>query len=148
MSMPVEATVTVRPLPHRLRHRDSAPVTPLHPDQPVPAGEELGPLAGAIGRGVVEIIRGHRSPSALRPWLAPDVLAQLTRRAELAKRLADGPRRSPGTGLRLGGVRVCVVTDRAVEASVVVREPHRARALALRLELQRGRWKVTALEIG
>ncbi len=44
--------------------------------------------------------------------------------------------------------RLCRVSDSAFEAALVVLDRTRARAVALRIERQRGDWKVTALEIG
>ena len=45
-------------------------------------------------------------------------------------------------------MRTCVVNERTVEASCVLREPDRARFLAMRWELRHSGWRVTVLEIG
>jgi hypothetical protein len=45
-------------------------------------------------------------------------------------------------------VHVCAVTDGVYEASLVVSEELRSRAVAMRLEGSNGAWTVTALEIG
>ncbi|BAS17199.1 hypothetical protein AHiyo8_55020 [Arthrobacter sp. Hiyo8] len=45
-------------------------------------------------------------------------------------------------------VRVCAVNDGVYEASLVVSEELRSRAVAMRLEGINGTWRVTALEIG
>ncbi|AOY70556.1 hypothetical protein ARZXY2_997 [Arthrobacter sp. ZXY-2] len=43
---------------------------------------------------------------------------------------------------------MCSISDTICEASVVVAEEQRCRALAIRLELMDDVWQVTALEIG
>jgi hypothetical protein len=43
---------------------------------------------------------------------------------------------------------MCAVSETAYEAAMVVREDLRSRAVAMRLELSNGAWRVTALQIG
>ena len=45
-------------------------------------------------------------------------------------------------------VHVCQIVPGVVEASVVVHDGNHLRAAAVRLEVRRGRWRATALEIG
>ena len=46
------------------------------------------------------------------------------------------------------GVRVCLPADGVAEASAVVIDADRVRAVAVRLEGLDGRWRATALEVG
>jgi hypothetical protein len=46
------------------------------------------------------------------------------------------------------GVRACVLHEHLVEATAVVDDGRRVRAIALRLETHRGAWRATALEVG
>ena len=46
------------------------------------------------------------------------------------------------------GVRVCTLHEHLVEATAVVDDGLRTRAVALRLETHRGAWRATALELG
>lgn len=115
------------------------------PDSPPPGPAEIAVLV----RAVVEIVRGHRSPHSIADRLMPDVLAMLARRAELGRRLRAQIRRDrPDHRMQVSGVRTCEIGDAAVEASAVVREPGRARAVALRLEHLRSGWRIVALEFG
>ncbi|NKX49883.1 hypothetical protein HER39_04700 [Arthrobacter deserti] len=101
----------------------------------------------------MEAINGSRPVQQLARWLDPDSYDKLVHRAALAqehrvRRAAGrtGQRAVPAAVVR--SARVCRISDEVYEASLVVVEPHRARAVALRLERRRGLWKVTALEIG
>jgi hypothetical protein len=101
----------------------------------------------------MEAIGGSRPVQQLARWLDPDCYDKLVHRAALARerrirRAAGrgGLRALPGAVVR--SARVCRIGEDIYEAALVVVEPHRARAVALRLERRRGLWKVTALEIG
>jgi hypothetical protein len=125
--------------------RHVAQSAPAPPDAGVPGREEITMLV----RATVETMRGYRSPYSLSDRVVPEILAMLARRAELGRRLrAEVGRARPDRRMQVSGVRVCPVSDRAVEASAVVREPGRARAVALRMERLRSGWRVVALELG
>ncbi|MFN8077221.1 MAG: Rv3235 family protein [Kineosporiaceae bacterium] len=95
-------------------------------------------------RVACEVGAGHRPPSQLQRWTTPEVLATLVRRHALATRM-----RVPRSAAALvRAVHVCEVDERVREASSVVLDRGRMRAVALRLEAAGGRWRVTALEIG
>ncbi len=98
-------------------------------------------LAGAS----VEVIAGRRPAGQLARWLAPAVLDVLRTRAVLTHRAAVQALTRPPT---VRGVRVCAVHEHTVEASAVVDDGRRVRAIALRLETHRGAWRATALEVG
>jgi hypothetical protein len=103
-----------------------------------------GPWAGHIAQGLVEVMAGARpAPQVLR-WTTPEVYAVVARRASVSARRGVGSTRR--TVVR--GVRVCEPADGVAEASAVVVDGGRVRALAFRLVGIDGRWRVEALQIG
>ncbi|WNB86377.1 Rv3235 family protein [Cellulomonas sp. ATA003] len=103
------------------------------------------PLCCAMVQAAVEGLRGARPLAQLVRWVTPEVYEHLALRAELV--LHSGMPTTPGrAGIRR--IRVCRIGDGAAEAAVVVDDGPRVRAVAVRLEAHRGRWRATALEIG
>ena len=100
-------------------------------------------------QAAVEIVVGDRPVTQLLRHTAPDVYADLHRRAVLVAR-AGG--HQPGLGgvssfrPRVLSVRTCFVSDTAVEAGVHVRYGERSRAIAARFERIQQRWICTALD--
>ena len=141
-------------------------LTPRH-DPPDPAGwaftsapgevvgidriarQEFERFSGRIIQAVVEIVGGDRPVSQVLRWTTPSVYQDLGRRAQLVARAVG---RRPGQGGIQGtrpqvvGLRVCFITERAVEVSAHVRYGGRSRAVAARFERQRDRWVCCALE--
>lgn len=117
---------------------------PLALDDPRAVEALVEPLA----RRAVEIIRDMRPVTALSRMVTPEVATMLSRRAALTRRLRATTGHAPPQRVHVTGVRVCVVNERTVEASCVLREPDRARFLAMRWELRHSGWRVTVLEIG
>ena len=100
--------------------------------------------AGHIAQGLVEVMAGARpAPQVLR-WTTPEVYAVVARRASVSARRGAGSTRR--TVVR--GVRVCEPADGVAEASAVVVDGGRVRALAFRLVGLDGRWRVEALQVG
>lgn len=102
--------------------------------------------AGALVLAVVEVLAGTRPASQLLRWTSPQVHGAICARAALATRLRRGtiaPRQAV-----VRAVRVCRPTDAVAEASAVVYDGQRVRAVAVRLEAAGGRWRATALEMG
>lgn len=124
---------------------------PTSPDR-LPDPREV---AGAVVQAVVEVLAGTRPAGQLVRWLSADVYAALQRRAALAARLRRPPtsalaRQEPAP-VRRAVVRSVHTTEPVpgvVEASAVVVDRGRVRAVALRLEGLDGRWRATALEMG
>ena len=114
------------------------------PDDP----RTVEPLVAPVARRAVEIIRDMRPENSLARMITPEVGQQLARRAALTRRLRATTGYAPPRQLRVTGVRLCVVNEHTVEASCVLREPDRARFLAMRWELRHTGWRVTVLEIG
>ncbi|SDP25397.1 hypothetical protein SAMN04489867_1868 [Pedococcus dokdonensis] len=102
------------------------------------------PWAGHIAQALVEVMAGARpAPQVLR-WTTPEVYAVVARRASVSARRGAGDSRR--TVVR--GLRVCEPADGVAEASAVVVDGGRVRALAFRLVGLDGRWRVEALQIG
>jgi hypothetical protein len=76
-----------------------------------------------------------------------DIRETLARRGAAALRHPAGKARAPQCR-RVRSVRVTSPAPGIVEASAVVIGGERARAVALRLEVVRGRWLATAVELG
>ncbi|WP_249335965.1 Rv3235 family protein [Sinomonas gamaensis] len=109
-------------------------------------------LAGRITSAAIEVLAGRRPVQQLARWLDRDVLATLQLRARLSR--AEGAGRSGKLalvhrGASLVSSRAMMVQPGIYEASAVVSDRVRCRAVALRLEQVRDSgWRVTALEIG
>jgi hypothetical protein len=123
--------------------------------QPTSTAELPDPQAtcAALVQAVVEVLAGTRQPTQLVRWLSAEVYAALQRRAALAARLRTTTKPSAVTAIAtrravVTRVRLCQPADGVVEASAVVLDRERVRAVALRLEGLDGRWRATALEVG
>ncbi len=101
-----------------------------------------GPWCGALVRTFVEVLLGSRPPAQLSRWLTAELYGTLARRAALAHAQRTDARR-----VRVLRVHTCAVDDAVLEASVVIHDGRRVRAAAIRIEIHRGRWRATALEI-
>lgn len=117
--------------------------------QPTSTGHLPDPLTtcSALVQAVVEVLGGVRPAAQLVRWMSHDVHVALARRAALAARMRRGTA-AQGRAAVVRGVRVCTPADGVVEASAVVVEADRVRAVAVRLEGLDGRWRATALEVG
>lgn len=105
----------------------------------------------AVVQAVIEVLSGTRPVTQLVRWLAPDVYSGLQRRAALGARIQRRTATLTSAAARrpvVRGVRVCCPADGVAEASAVVLDRGRVRAVAVRLEGLDGRWRATALEIG
>lgn len=147
---PDEADTLARP--HRvlgnLALADDEP--PTTPATSAPAAEPAAlpePTAWVetFVRVACEIGAGARPAGQLQRWTTPEVFASLARRHALAARLPHRPTRSPAV---VRAVRLCALGEGVHEASAVVLDRGRVRAVALRLHPCGGRWRVSALEIG
>jgi hypothetical protein len=98
-------------------------------------------------QAALEAATGRRPVSQLVRWTDDEVLALISRRAALAARL-DRTGTPASGGCLVRSVRLCHLSPSVVEASAVVIDHGRCRAVAVRLEDTAGRWRVTALEIG
>lgn len=130
-------------------YKPSAKWAEKHKDIDLPLPEdapEVTKVAPTLALHSLDILLGHRPVSGLRPWLTPDVFAVLARRASLALRVKG---RAPAAQRpRIHKVCFYPVRERAVEVAVVAHDGKRGRAIAMRLEYLREKWRVVALEIG
>ncbi|MEJ1113870.1 Rv3235 family protein [Paenarthrobacter sp. CCNWLY172] len=107
-------------------------------------------VARSIAQAALEVLAGTRAVSQLSRSLDPDCYVALQHRAALTRKHAARvrgnlqPHRSP----MVRSVRACSISEDICEASIVVAEELRCRAVAMRLERLDGVWRVTALEIG
>lgn len=100
-----------------------------------------------IAVAAVEVLTGLRPVAQLARWVSPQVYDQVALRATIQAEGADQapqPRGRPTTRR----VRMCRISDDIVETTVVVHHRERVRAVAVRLEMRRGRWRAEALVVG
>jgi len=130
------------------------PDTPSGPEAPLQVTDENREIC-AISRSTVqaaiEVLAGIRPAQQLARRLDERCLAALQHRAALTRRVPCGASPTAGRLHRnpsVRSVRACQVSADVYEASAVVVEELRVRAVALRLERSRLAWRVTVLEIG
>jgi hypothetical protein len=105
--------------------------------------------AGRITHALLEVMMGLRPAPQVVRWTTPEVYAVIARRSALAaRRSAAGRVPRQRERLRVLRVRVCEPADGIAEAAIVVHHGDRVRAVAIRLEGQDGKWRISALQIG
>lgn len=131
------------------------PVSPCVPAAPLLRAADEEREVCAISRSTVqaaiEVLAGTRPAQQLARRLDERCLAALQHRAALTRRMPCGASPTAGRLHRnasVRSVRACQVSADIYEASAVVVEELRVRAVALRLERSRLAWRVTVLEIG
>ncbi len=124
---------------------DDEPPRPRTPRRDLP---DPAPLAAQLGQAVLEVVRGSRSLPQLVRWTTPEVYAGLARRATTSQRLSPAQARTSRAPVRVRRVVICEPADGVAEASVVVVDGTRVRALALRLVGVNGRWRLADLATG
>jgi hypothetical protein len=102
--------------------------------------------AAQFVQAAMEVAAGARSARQLIRWTSLEVQALLARRSALTSRTARAGSTRHQAVVR--AVLTCQPRAGVCEASAVVVEGGRVRALALRMEGTGDRWRVTALEIG
>jgi len=113
-----------------------------------PGTEDVQLWAARFAQAVVEVLGGDRPLAQLVRWTSQRVYVELERRLALLARTSDAGRRKRTIRPQVRSVHVCHPTPEAAEVSVHVRHGERSRAIAARLELVRGRWQCTVLELG
>lgn len=137
----------------------AARLRPLGPDgyaaparlQVVDEGREICAISRTTVQAAIEVLAGTRPAQQLARRLDQRCLAALQHRAALTRRVASGSAPTAGRLHRnpsVRSVRACRVSEDVYEASAVVVDELRVRAVALRLERGMLAWRVTALEIG
>ena len=100
------------------------------------------PLACTIAKTAVEAIMGGDGLGSLVRWVATDVRESLAIQQSLARRAG-----LTGGVAHIERARVCRVSHRAAEVSIVATLGGRSRAVAMRLEDVSGHWLATVVEI-
>lgn len=121
------------------------------PLQLVDEGKEICTICRGTVQAAIEVLAGTRPAQQLARRLDERCLAALQHRAALTRRVASGNAPTAGRLHRnpsVRSVRACKVSDDVYEASAVVVDELRVRAVALRLERSQLLWRVTVLEIG
>ena len=146
--------------PLRLVPGGAGPATPAAgagPGIPVPPllvsdeVREICAISRSTVQAAIEVLAGTRPAQQLARRLDERCLAALQHRAALTRRVPCGSSPTAGRLHRnpaVRSVRACRVSADVYEASAVVVEELRVRAVALRLERSRLAWRVTVLEIG
>lgn len=120
---------------------------------PAPSGTaaptgDPGPMLRNLARGVFEAMAGIREIEQLTRWLAPEVASKLLARAQHAARARQ---RRGGVAMRpkIEPIRCIWQSPRegVVESTVIVDLGSRCRAVAIRLESYRGRWRAQRLHV-
>jgi len=128
-----------------LRTADRSQV--VEPEEDAPAAPVIPrSLVGTLALASVESLVGRRPVAQLARWLSPGVYDALHARATASARVLSS--RTGGRSVVVRSVRGCRTEERVLEASAVVDDGLRVRAVAMRLEAHRRSWRVTALEIG
>jgi len=112
---------------------------------PAPIGDPTSVCCSLV-LAAVEALAGIRSVAQLARWVTPEVYEALSTRAALTVRVLGARAASRRPEVRR--VRVCRIGEHVAEASVVIDDGRRVRAVAVRLESWRGAWRAVALEIG
>ncbi|HEX6248414.1 MAG TPA: Rv3235 family protein [Nocardioidaceae bacterium] len=112
------------------------------------AGDEVRLWAARFAQAVVEVIGGDRPIGQLVRWTSQRVYQEIDRRLRILSRASDAGRRRRTVRPQVRSVHVFHPTPETAEVSVHVRHGQRSRAIAARLELVRGRWQCTALQLG
>lgn len=110
-------------------------------------------MARSIGQAAVEILAGSRPATQLSRWTTADVVERFQQRAEMLRLVQEQYRDRASLfevhrAARVRRVRVCHPSPGCYEASLVVEESVRARAVALRIERVDRQWRVVHLEVG
>ena len=127
------------------------PVSPVSL-QPVDELSEVRAITRGTVQAAMEVLAGIRPVHQLARRLDPRCLAALQHRAALIRREITRTGNPALTRLHrnstVRSVRVCEVADGIYEASAVVVDDVRARAVAVRLERSKHIWRVVELVIG
>lgn len=104
--------------------------------------------AGPFVQAVVEVIAGDRPIQQLARWTSDAVYADLSRRVRILGLTTSAASRTRTERSLVRSVRVFQPHPDAAEVAAHVRHGARSRAIAARLEADRGRWTCTVLRLG
>lgn len=112
------------------------------------AVDDVQAWAARFAQAVVEVLGGDRPVSQLVRWTTHRVYSDIGRRVRILGRTLPATKRLRTVRPQVRSVHVFQPTPECAEVSVHVRHGQRSRALAARLELDEGRWRCTALQLG
>ncbi len=112
------------------------------------AERAMGARAARFAMAMVEAVGGDRPVTQLAGWVSHEVYDTVSALAAAVSRTSDSELRARTERPRLLSVHVSRPAADTAEVCGHVRQGVRSRALALRLELHRGRWMCTALRVG
>lgn len=142
---------------HPPQGQTPAPVVPVTAQnlvalRPVDHLTDVRAITRSTVQAAMEVLAGIRPIHQLARRLDPRCLAALQHRAALIRRELNRTANPALARLHrnstVRSVRVCEVSDGIYEASAVVVDDVRARAVAVRLERSKQVWRVTELVIG
>lgn len=115
---------------------------------------DIKKMTQTIGAAFIEAELGIRPFTQLRSWIELELFHKLQARVHhsafgkyLAARRGEAASRKVPSIVPIG-VRAAMQTNGEWESSMTVRVGERARAIAMRLQLHRDRWRVIAFEVG
>jgi Family of unknown function (DUF6459) len=114
---------------------------------PGPTGQPSA-WAGRFVQAVVEVLAGDRPVQQLVRWTDARVYADLTRRVRVLGLTTCAASRQRTERSHVRSVHIFQPRPDAAEVAAHVRHGSRSRAVAARLEADRGRWTCTALRLG
>lgn len=129
--------------------------TPINPaPRSGAAGERTDPLPDPtpllrnLTQGILEVIAGMRPIEHLARWVSEEAFRTLVIRSNLAARARSARGvRATTSPLVVTTVRCTWPADNAVEATVIVAGRARTRAVAIRLDEFRGRWRASSIAL-
>ena len=92
-----------------------------------------------VAAGILAAFGGNSPVPALNRYASQAVIDRLERQATISRRLANPPTSHAHS------LRICPVNEVVVEAVLVYKAPDRIRTAALRLERERGTWRVNQM---
>jgi hypothetical protein len=117
-------------------------------DEPIGLDHDPALLCANLALCVVEILAGARALDQIGRWVTDSVFVHLLRRTALAARTrAITSQEAMRPRFRIGAPVLSHPAEGVVEAVVLVHQPSRSRAIALRLERHRTRWRATAISV-
>lgn len=106
------------------------------------------PLLANLARCVLEVLAGARDLEQIARWVTDDVYTHLLKRVVLAARARDtSHKRVLRPQLTILRTVISEPRDGVVEAVVLVQNPARVRAVAIRLEGLDRRWRASTISI-
>jgi hypothetical protein len=124
------------------------PMLRLVGDGEAPALPDAQAWASRLVQAVTEVLAGDRPIGQLIRWTDPVVFSDLNRRVRVLGLTTTATARGSKERCAVRSVHVSAPTPEVAEVAAHVRHGDRSRAVALRLEVHRGRWVCTALELG